>query len=169
MATLYELLDDYKELYDMLARGDVIDPETGEVDEVVIEQMGMCSEALNDKLQNYGIIYKQLMADARMFEEEEKNLCARRKRAERNAEWLKEVLSTAMLDLDMKEFSTSKVRLNFINSKRVEILDESKLDKKYVVEKTTYTPSKTLIADDLKKGIEVEGARLVETKNIQIK
>lgn len=169
MATLYELLDDYDYLYKLLSNGDAIDKETGEVDEVVAEQLWMCKDALNDKIQNYGIIVKQLMADAKMFEDELNNLEKRKQRAERNAEWLKEFLSTAMQQMEMTEFKNSKVNITFRKSSKVEILDPNKLDKKYMVEKTTYTPSKTMIADDLKAGIEVEGAKLVETQNIQIK
>lgn len=169
MATLYELLDDYDYLYKLLSNGDAIDKETGEVDEVVAEQLWMCKDALNDKIQNYGIIVKQLTADAKMFEDELNNLEKRKQRAERNAEWLKEFLSTAMQQMEMTEFKNSKVNITFRKSSKVEILDPNKLDKKYMVEKTTYTPSKTMIADDLKAGIEVEGAKLVETQNIQIK
>lgn len=169
MATLYELLDDYDYLYKLLSNGDAIDKETGEVDELVAEQLWMCKDALNDKIQNYGIIVKQLIADAKMFDDELKNLEKRKARAERNAEWLKEFLSTAMQQMEMTEFKNSKVNITFRKSSKVEITDPNKLDKKYMVEKTTYTPSKTMIADDLKAGIEVEGAKLVETQNIQIK
>lgn len=169
MANLYELMQDYQYLYDLLSNGDVIDAETGEVDPVVAEQMQINQDALKDKLQNYGIIYKQLMADAKMFEEEEKNLQARRKRAENNAEWLKQTLQNVMIALSMKDFSTSKVKLSFINSKRVEITDESKLDTKYLVIKTTTQPNKTMIASDIKAGLVVDGAELVEHQNIQIK
>lgn len=169
MATLYELMDDYDYLYKLLSNGDAIDKETGEVDELVAEQLWMCKDALNEKIQNYGIIVKQLIADAKMFDDELKNLEKRKQRAERNAEWLKEFLSTAMQQMEMTEFKNSKVNITFRKSSKVEITDPNKLDKKYMVEKTTYTPSKTMIADDLKAGIEVEGAKLVETQNIQIK
>lgn len=169
MATLYELLDDYDYLYKLLSSGDAIDKETGEIDEVVAEQLWMCKDALKDKIQNYGIIVKQLTADAKMLNDEIENLCKRKARAERNAEWMKEFLQTTMLDLDVKEFKTPKINISFRKSSKVEITNPNKLDKKYMVEKTTYTPSKTMIAEDIKAGIEVEGAKLVETQNIQIK
>lgn len=169
MATLYELTQDQLYLYNLLITGEGIDMETGEIDPVVAEQLKMTGEELDQKIKGVGIVYKQLVADAKMLKEEEENLVARRKRAERNAEMLKSRLESSMLLLNKTEFKDTKVNISFRKSTKVEIVDESKLSKDYIVEKVTYTPSKTAIMEALKNGVNVEGAKLVESQNIQIK
>lgn len=169
MATLYELTQDQLFLYNLLLTGDAINMETGEIDPVVAEQLKLTGEELENKIKGVGIVYKQLVADAKMLKEEEENLGARRKRAERNAETLKSRLEDCMLAIGKEEYKDTKVSISFRKSTRVEIRNENILPKEYMVEKTTYTPSKTMIMEALKNGVEVEGAELVEAKNIQIK
>lgn len=167
--TLYELTQEQLYLYDLLANGDGVNMETGEIDPVVAEQLELTGKELDNKIKGVGIVYKQLVADAKMLKEEEENLVARRKRAERNAELLKNRLESTLITLGKDEFKDTKVSISFRKSTRVEIVDENKLPKEFIVEKTTYTPSKTMIMEAFKSGANVEGAMLVEAKNIQIK
>ena len=95
--TLYELTQEQLYLYNLLMTGEAVDPETGEIDPVVAEQLQLTGEELENKIKGVAIVYKQLSADAKMLKEEEDNLVARRKRAERNAETLKRRLEEAML------------------------------------------------------------------------
>ena len=169
MATLYDLTQEQLYLYNLLNSGEAIDLETGAIDPVVAEQLELTGQDLEKKIKGTAIVYKQLIADAKMLKEEEDNLVARRKRAERNAELVKARLETAMLQLNMQEFKDTKVNITFRKSQRVEIVNENLLPKEFITEKITYTPSKTAIGEALKQGKTVEGAVLVEAKNIQIK
>lgn len=168
MANLYELTQEQLYLYDLL-QNDGINQETGEIDPVIAEQVQLTEKELDKKIMGVGIVYKQLLADSKMLKEEEEMLATRRKRAERNAEFLKNRLEKSMLLLNKMEFKDTKISITFRKSSQVEIIDESKLAKDYIVEKITYTPSKTAIKEAIKNGIEVDGAKLVETQNIQIK
>lgn len=169
MATLFSLTQEQAYLLNLLESGDAIDLETGEIDPVVAEQLQLTGEELDEKIKGTAIVYKQLVANAKMYKDEEDNIIALRKRAERNAELLKNRLQEAMLIVGKTELKDPKATITFRKSTRVEILDESKLSKDYITEKTTYTPSKTAIMDALKNGINVEGAKLIEVQNIQIK
>ena len=169
MATLYDLTQEQMYLYNLLSTGEAIDPETGEIDEVVAEQLDLNGQELDKKIKAVAIIYKQLSADAKMLKEEEDNIIARRKRAERNAETLKRGLESSMLLLGKEQFKDTKVDISFRKSTKVEIINENDLDKAYLTEKVTYSPNKTLIASELKAGVIINGARLVDCKNIQIK
>lgn len=169
MATLFSLTQEQAYLLDLLESGDAIDLETGEIDPVVAEQLQLTGEQLDEKIKGTAIVYKQLVANAKMYKDEEENIIALRKRAERNAELLKNRLQEAMLYVGKTELRDPKATITFRKSTRVEILDESKLPKDYIIEKTTYTPSKTAIMDAIKNGVNVEGAKLVEVQNIQIK
>ena len=169
MATLYELTQEQMYLYNLLATGEAVDPETGEIDEVVAEQLQLTGEELENKIKGVAIVYKQLSADAKMLKEEEDNLVARRKRAERNAETLKRRLEEVMLLIGKTQYKDSKVDISFRKSTKVEITNEQLLPSNYITEKITYAPNKTLLTSDLKAGLVIEGATLVECQNIQIK
>ena len=70
MATLYDLTQEQMYLYNLLASGEAIDSETGEVDPVVDERLQLNTEDLDNKIKGTAIIFKQLMADAKMLKDE---------------------------------------------------------------------------------------------------
>lgn len=167
--TLYELTQEQQYLYDLLANGEAIDMETGEIDPVVEEQLKINNEQIDEKIKAWGIVCKQLQADAKMLKDEEEAISIRRKRAERHAELVKNRLENQMILLGKLQFKDTKVDISFRKSKKVEITNEELLPEEYLSVKTTITPAKTLIMSALKEGKEVQGATLVETQNIQIK
>lgn len=169
MATLYDLTQEQMYLYNLLASGEAIDSETGEVDPVVDERLQLNTEDLDNKIKGTAIIFKQLMADAKMLKDEEDNLANRRKRAEKNAEYLKQRLQDCMLAVGKTELKDTKVNITFRKSSRIEITSEQDLPIDYVVEKITYTPSKEAIKKAILEGKTIAGASLIETQNIQIK
>jgi len=167
--TLYELTQEQQYLYNLLANGEAIDMETGEIDPVVEEQLKMNSEQIDEKIKAWGIVYKQLLADAKMLKDEEENIIVRRKRAERHAELVKNNLENQMILLGKTQFKDTKVDISFRKAKKVEITNEELLPEEYITVKTTTAPAKALIMTALKEGKEVQGATLVDTQNIQIK
>lgn len=167
--TLYELTKEQQYLYDLLANGEAIDMETGEIDPVVEEQLKINNEQIDEKIKAWGIVCKQLQADAKMLKDEEEAISIRRKRAERHAELVKNRLENQMILLGKLQFKDTKVDISFRKAKKVEIVNEKLLPEEYLSVKTTITPAKTLIMNALKEGKEVHGATLVETQNIQIK
>lgn len=167
--TLYELTKEQQYLYDLLANGEAIDMETGEIDPVVEEQLKINNEQIDEKIKAWGIVCKQLQADAKMLKDEEEAISIRRKRAERHAELVKNRLENQMILLGKLQFKDTKVDISFRKAKKVEITNEELLPEEYLSVKTTITPAKTLIMTALKEGKEVQGATLVETQNIQIK
>lgn len=167
--TLYELTKEQQYLYDLLANGEAIDMETGEIDPVVEEQLKINNEQIDEKIKAWGIVFKQLLADAKMLKDEEEAISIRRKRADRHAELLKNRLENYMILLGKPQFKDTKVDISFRKAKKVEIVNEKLLPEEYLSVKTTITPAKTLIMNALKEGKEVQGATLVETQNIQIK
>lgn len=60
-------------------------------------------------------------------------------------------------------------QVSYRASSAVEILDASKLPKKFIVKKVTTSPDKTAISAAIKAGKKVPGARIEERQNIQIK
>lgn len=84
-------------------------------------------------------------------------------------ERLKNTLSGAMLNFGVHELKTPTLKINFRKSENIEIADESLINEKYKIPKTTYTISKTAIKEAIKKGEIVIGAELLVKENLQIK
>lgn len=152
MATLYEIDNALMECFD---------PETGEIDEARYEQLQMERE---QKIEGVACWFKNLKSDISALKEEEKNLAARRKVLENKLDSLKNWLAYAC---EGSKFSTSKVAISWRKSVAVDVFDSTLITDEFV----TYTPSinKTAIKDAIKEGRQVEGARLAENTNIQIK
>lgn len=165
MATLYELTEEQMRLYDLLSQS--IDEETGEVDDSIIEALDLNKLQIEEKGKQYAIVYKQLLADAKMYKEEEERIVERRRAIEKNAERLKKTLETAFLTFGIEKMEDPKVSISFRKSKKVVINNEADLRAEFL--KVTYTPDKTAIKSAIENGIDVQGAELVESKNIQIK
>lgn len=140
-----------------------IDSETGEViDEETLTTLAM---ERDKKIENVACWIKNLDAEAQAIKAERDNLAKRQKSAESKSESLQKWLTFV---LNGENFKTGKCAVGFRKSTTVEI-DESLIDKKYMVEKVTYVPDKAAIKKALKSGEEVSGAKLVEKQNVQIK
>ena len=70
---------------------------------------------------------------------------------------------------NVKKVDTGKFKVSLRKSKKVEILDETKIPLDYMNEKHEWTPNKTELARALKAGAEIEGAVLVENESLQVK
>ena len=152
----------------VLEDGLVFDEETGEIlfdpdnlDELEVER--------NAKLEAVALFVKSLEAEAAAMREEERKLAERRGRNERKAERLRRYLSDSMLALGDTKLETARVALSFRKSESVVIEDQAALPVEFLKVKMTETPDKTAIKKAIKSGATVEGAALVENKNLQIK
>lgn len=89
---------------------------------------------------------------------------------DKQQEKLKKYVKSTMEKLDLPEINTNigkiKIKKNPVS---VDILDENSIDDKYYSIKTIKTISKTKIKEDLEKGINVEGARLIQNTKIDFK
>ena len=116
------------------------------------------------KIENIGLYIKNLVSEAERIKEEEMALHERRKVKENKAERLKKYLSDA---LDGNKFETAKIAMSFRRSTSVDIEDTDKLPKELC--SVTITPDKAAIKTALLSGAQIEGARLIEKQNLQIK
>ena len=143
-----------------------VDPETGEVDPKAVTNLNQLQEQMDEKIDNIGAYYKNLLAEAKMLEDEEKALKARRESKEKKAERLKNYLASA---LDGKPFESARVACSWRKSTKVDVFDQDKLSDDYLTVKTDIQPDKKKIKAAIEAGTEINGARLVESNNIQIK
>ena len=113
---------------------------------------------------------KNLDADVLAIKEEEKKLADRRKVKENKAKSVKQFLSDYLQIEEIKKFETARIKLSFRKSESVNVtVAAEKLPSEYYKEKTEYTADKIEIKKALKAGVEIAGAELVESNNLQIK
>jgi hypothetical protein len=91
---------------------------------------------------------------------------------ERNtrAERLENAVKRYMEMVDVKEVVTDLYTLKLRkNPPKVEILEEVVVPSEYKVERVWFTIDKKAIADALKNGVPVDGARLINTTRLEVK
>ena len=140
-----------------------VDEETGEIiDEEKLNTLSMDRER---KIESIACWFKDLKAEAEAIKTEKKALENRQKIAENKCESLKKYLSTY---LNGEKFTSAKAAVSFRKSETVEVTDASLLGEEYLRYRELEA-NKEAIKAALKAGGTVEGACIVEKKNVIIK
>lgn len=154
MASLYEI--DFEIM-------NCIDFETGEV--VDVEKLTELQMEREHKIESVALWVKNLRAEAAAYKAEKDAFAKREKRAKNKVESLEKWLTNA---LNGEKLTTNRVAVSFRKSKRVEVLDDSKIPENYMTETVTIAPDKKGIREAIEYGLKVPGCELVERNNIQI-
>lgn len=157
MTTLYELTGRYLEIYNM-----ELDEET-KLD--TLDSIDWETE-YETKVENYIKVMKNIDADVEARKAEIKRLTELNKADEKKKDHLKETLSASMNMTGHERVDTPLFKVSFRKSQAVEV-DESVLPEAYKV--ATWKPDKKRLKEDLKNGLEIIGASLVERKNLSIR
>lgn len=157
MASLYELTGQYLEIYNM-----ELDEET-KLD--TLDSIDWETE-YETKVENYIKVMKNIDADIEARKAEIKRLTELNKADEKKKEHLKDTLSASMNMTGHERVDTQLFKVSFRKSQAVEV-DETVLPEAYKV--ATWKPDKKLLKEDLKNGLEIIGASLVERKNLSIR
>lgn len=158
MATLYEMTEPVRALYELL--------ENGEIDEATyndtLEAIGV-----DEKAEGYCRVISQLNLDLDMYLTEIKRLTDRKKTLENSLDRLKRNLLDLYIAGGRQKIKAGTFTISSRKSQSVDIFDESKLTDEYFnIQKT---PNKTAIKNAIKDGKTVDGANLVERESVQIK
>jgi hypothetical protein len=154
MASLYEINQQILECVDM---------DTGEViDTVRLDQLNM---QWDQKIESMVLWYKNLCSDAEAYKQEKRSFEEKEKAARSKAESIKTYIETA---LQGQKFKTTKASVSYRKSEQVEVFDINVLDDDYL-KYAEPEINKSKIKESIKFGIPVQGAKLVEKNNIQIK
>lgn len=166
MKPLYKVADEIKKCF-VVKNNDgeyVVNEETGEIfDKDYLDQLQMDKEKKVD-----GIVcwIKDLQAEADACRHEEESFAERRKSAEKKIQNLKDYLTYWVAG---EKFSTEHAKVSWRKSVTVNILNEEKIPKAFVISKTVTKPDKKALKEALSGGREIPGAELVTNQNIQIK
>ena len=161
---LYEINRELEEI--ICLANEQAEESDGEISEGIGAELEGLEMAREDKVDNLCCVIKNLNAQAKAIREEEKNLASRRKvvenRATRAKEWL--LMNVA----EGEKVETPRSRVSWRKSTSVEYNGEAETLPE-ALKKVAVTADKTEIKNALKAGQEIDGARLVEKKNINIK
>lgn len=157
MASLYELTGQYLEIYNM-----ELDEET-KLD--TLDSFDWETE-YEIKVENYIKVMKNIDADVEARKAEIKRLTELNKADEKKKDHLKDTLSASMNMTGHERVDTPLFKVSFRKSQAVEV-DEAVLPEAYKV--ATWKPDKKRLKEDLKNGLEIIGASLVERKNLSIR
>lgn len=157
MATLYELTGQFLDIYNM-----ELDEET-KLD--TLDSIDWQTDYEN-KVENYIKVIKNTEADIEARKNEIKRLTELNRSDERKKERMKEVLKESMALTGHERVDTPLFKVSFRKSQVVEV-EDLLLPEGYKI--ATYKPDKKRIKEDLKNGLDILGAKLVENQNLIIK
>ena len=153
MSALYEIQEDILSCID-LKTGEIID----------VERLHGLQMERWQKIRNIACWIKNLLADARAYEEEEKSFAARKTAAKNKADSLKQYLSDCLHGEKMqdKEFS-----IGWRKSQRIHIDEGAAIPPAYLIPVPDKVDKQGL-KDALRQGVLLPGIALMEYNNIQI-
>lgn len=157
MATLYELTGIYQQIYDM----DMDD----ETKQDTLESIDW-TEDYENKVEGYIKVIKNLDADIEARKNEIDRLKKLNDADKSKKERMKTDLATSMELTGHEKVDTTLFKVSFRKSEAVEV-DDLLLPEAYKV--ATWKADKKRLKEDLKNGLEILGAELVERKNLNIR
>lgn len=156
---LYKLTQNYQNVLEIAEQLDA---------ETLKDTLDSIDEAINDKVENTAYVVKQLDANVAAIDTEIKRLQAMKSAQTNNAKNLKLYIQESMEKVGLDNVKGKLIKVAIQNNPAsVVVTDEKKLSK-YFIEQPTQL-NKTILKQDLKNGIEVEGAELQSTRSIRIK
>ena len=165
----YDVAKDYIERMEYLEQG--INSETGEMTENK-NQLAIWTDELTkdlkDKSANVIAVVRNNELTIEAIENEIKRLKVMKESLENKLDKFKNYIKGAMLVNGIEKIDTNLGSIKFTKSTSTEIYDESLVDSRFKEIVTTEKISKEKIKAALKAGEEVQGARLVENKNLKI-
>lgn len=157
MSTLYELTGQYLEIYNL----DMDD----ETKQDTLDSIDW-AEDYENKVENYVKVIKNLDADMEVRKNEIERLRKLNDADNSKKERMKEAVKESMELTGHDRVDTPLFKVSFRKSEAVEV-DDLLLPEAYKV--ATYKPDKKRLKEDLKNGLEILGAELVEHKNLSIR
>lgn len=141
-----------------------VDTETGEILPDVADEINELAIDKERKIEYLALLKKECEYESEALADEIKILQARKKITENKCVWIKSYLSSV---LNGESFKTPRVIITWRKSERVKIENENLLPHEYYKYKESVDLEKIKAA--LKAGISIDGCKIVEYKNIQVK
>jgi hypothetical protein len=141
----------------------------GELTPELETALAINQEELTVKAGGYASVIRYLDSYIEAGKSEKERIEKLVKTAENTRDRLKETIKNAMQMYGVEKIECGLTKIGFRKSEAVEVTDESWLDDYYFDTKTTKTVSKMRIKEALKMGKTVNGAKIVQNLNLQIR
>lgn len=160
---LYEIADRYQFLLH-----DLYDYETGVVNETTLARLNELTDTMEDKAINITMLFKELEASAEAIEKERQAMQKREKALKNQIQSLKDYLRTNMERCQINKIECPQFVIGLQkNPCSVEIVNEESIPEEYTKVRVELDIAK--IKDELKNGVVIPGARLVQGSSIRIR
>ena len=156
MATLYELTGQAAQLMELL--------EAGEIDEQTVQDSMMVPE----KLEDYGMVIRQLTADVEDYKREKDFFAEKQKRADNAIKRMKKTLAAYLAATQQDKVQAGRFVLTSTSSKSVDVFNLAAVPAEYMQPQPPKV-DKVSIRKALLAGETVAGAALIETPGCVIK
>ena len=159
MATLYELTGQAAQLMELL--------EAGEIDEQTVQDT-LDSMMVPEKLEDYGMVIRQLTADVEDYEREKEFFADKQRRADNAIKRMKKTLAAYLAATQQDNVQAGRFVLTSTSSKSVDVFNLAAVPAEYMQPQPPKV-DKQSIRNALLAGETVAGAALIETPGCVIK
>lgn len=139
----------------------------GELTPELESQLANVELALPEKVDSYAHLIDRLDVEIETWKQKADFYSAIAKSCKNVKERLKENIKFAMQEMTVSEIKGNDVRFKLSSSKPSLQIDESLIDPLYTSQVTTTVIDKKRIEEDLKAGVPVAGARLIENVSLR--
>lgn len=146
-----------------------IEDNEGELTPELSAQLDLTKDEFETKAVSYGYLMKSINNDNVTIKCEIDRLSALLKSKERLEDELKFRLTEAMIRLGYEKVSKNNLTLSLRKSEVVSIDADAVISKEFQSTKISVTPDKTALKAAIKDGRTIEGVRIIENQNLQIK
>jgi len=159
MATLYDLTGSYAQIQQMIEEG--ADDLSGILETV--------EGAIEEKLEGYAMVIRNIESDVEGLKGEEKRLGDRRKTMENGIKRMKESMHFAMSSTNQQKVKGEKFTFTVQkNPPSLKVVDESLIPEIFFDEQKP-TLNKKLLMESIKDGFEYEGAQISQGESLRIR
>lgn len=142
----------------------------GEITPEIEQKMQLSAENLSSKVDGYVTIMQRLTSSVALQKERLKEIDKLINGLEKALERMEASLMGAALELNKEHLNGNQYTVTVgLNPPKVDVINEEAIPEEYKTQKTTVSVNKTKIAESLKLGLEVPGARLTQSKKIRVK
>lgn len=161
---LFLITKQYKEVINA-----AIDSETGEINIDALSEIAGFSDSFDEKVQNIASYIEDLKSKLLIVKEYVRLLNERGESIDKKIESLSAYVMKSMDEVGATKVSTALFTVvNKLNPPYVDVLCESNIPDDYMITKTTVSPDKRKILEELKSGHEISGVQMKRTKRLDI-
>lgn len=161
MSTLFNLTDNYKQVYDLIA-------EQGD-EQALSDTLDSINDALEDKADGYVSVIKSLESDNKTIDNEIKRLQQRKTTNKNGIDRLKESLKASMESIGKTKFKTALNSYNIQNNPpSLNVVEEKHIPSDFWLLQAPKLDKKSLLKH-IKENDDIDGVEIKQTQSLRVR